>query len=244
MALIVFDFDCSLVPEDTDRLIFQNTVPSYLDEASKLYTDETSEYYQQWGMVIGYYVSLLMTEHHITLERINEILYTMPIDINIISSIKSAAKSGATLIIISDANEYYIRTILNHLGIEQLFAKVYSNYAMIIEDRLSITSYQSRNNPHQCTRCPKNLCKGKVLMEFLQQSGSNYHPILYIGDGGGDYCPTTLLTNENDIILCRQDWSLHRRLLSSPPSGAKIIPWIDGIGVRKIFESVFGHIDD
>jgi pyridoxal phosphate phosphatase PHOSPHO2 len=148
--------------------------------------------------------------------------------------------------IISDANEYYIQIILQHLGIHHHFSKIYSNFASISshehnQQRLSIAPYHPSLSPHQCPNsCPKNLCKTKVLQTFQNEFfPQEFHQILYIGDGSGDYCPATSLRNENDIVLCRQDWTLHRRLQESSSIKAKVIPWVDGKTIRQTFETIF-----
>jgi pyridoxal phosphate phosphatase PHOSPHO2 len=253
--LVVFDFDCSLVLEDSDSLVLKTLAPDFYQESSSLYRSEESPYQFQWASLMNYFINRLMNERNVTLDMINEVLVTMPYDSDVIESIKLAAAAvergthqNVTLIIISDANEYYIQTILQHLGILHLFSKIYTNFASILADeqnqkRLSITAYESQNTPHHCRNsCPKNLCKTKVLETFQKEmTPKEFHQILYIGDGSGDYCPVTSLRNENDIVLCRQDWALHRRLQESPPIKAKVIPWVDGKVIRGTFETIFGR---
>lgn len=267
--LVIFDFDCSLVLEDTDALVLKTLAPDFYDEAISLYHSDHSPYRHQWAALMNYFINRLMNEREVTLDIINSLLITMPVDSEIIESIKLLAShpQRTKMIIISDSNEYYIRIILQHLGIHEYFLRIYTNQVSIYsnefnQQRLHITAYDSTsavehidsmnknmNDVDQrriisndvCQNlCSRNLCKTKLLQRFLNEFYFHNHipQILYVGDGMGDYCPVTYLKNEYDIVLCRQDWALHRRLQNSSPIKAKIIPWVDGKVIRQTFESI------
>jgi len=63
--------------------------------------------------------------------------------------------------IVSDANTFFIETILEHLKIRECFSDIISNPSYINEDgRLQILPYHDFNNfSHGCTLCPPNMCK-------------------------------------------------------------------------------------
>ena len=46
-------------------------------------------------------------------------------------------------------------------------------------------------DPPKCSKCPSNMCKGKIMEAMLEK----FQParVVYIGDGSGDYCPATRL---------------------------------------------------
>ena len=44
---------------------------------------------------------------------------------------------------------------------------------------------------HGCNRCPSNMCKGKVIDNWV--TTKSYSRIIYVGDGSGDYCATLSL---------------------------------------------------
>ena len=78
-------------------------------------------------------------------------------------------------------------------------------------DLLQIMAYHS-DGEHACNLCPKNLCKGKVVQQLRQENFRMYRKCFYVGDGGGDFCPFTML-NPTDYIYVREDYSCHREIV-------------------------------
>jgi len=93
---------------------------------------------------------------------------------------------------------------------------------------------------HSCRLCPQNLCKGLVLRDIVEESGTRelIQQIVYVGDGSGDYCPTHNLLSQ-DIICCRQDWSLHRKLQKYDSLVAQLKPWNNGQDILRTFNEIF-----
>lgn len=249
--LIIFDFDCSLIPSDSDSLIINSLAPEYSEISQKMYSDNNSIYKKQWSKIIDLILIEIMLNKNIKLNQIKNILETMPIDYNTLLAIKYASRNNGILTIISDANQYYIETILKYYEIYNLFTKITTNYSYIIQDnnheRLQILPYQPDDQPHNCPNCPLNLCKGSVVdrykVDLLPSNVSSFSHIIYIGDGNGDYCGVKHLRSE-DIILCRKDWALHQRIRSDPSILASIIPWEDGQTIYDTFQQVFQSSSD
>lgn len=63
--------------------------------------------------------------------------------------------------IVSDANMFFIETILKHLGIREYFSEINTNPGYVDEEgRLRILPYHDFNKaPHGCSLCPPNMCK-------------------------------------------------------------------------------------
>lgn len=249
--LIIFDFDSSLIPFDSDFLIIDNFAPEYSTLSIELYKDENSNFKRNWSKVINYIIKEIMITKKICLNKINELLKTMPIDQNTLNAIKLASSKDCILSIISDANEYYINTILENYNIKDLFKCISTNHSSIIidnednnQERLEIKSFQSEDKPHNCpNNCPFNLCKGSVVdrykIELLPPNTSSFDRIIYIGDGNGDYCGVKHLLSKDDIILCRKDWALHNRIKIDPTIVATVIPWVDGETIYQTFQTIF-----
>ena len=113
-------------------------------------------------------------------------------------------RKDTTLVIISDANTFYIDTILNVYNLRVGFEKIITNLGIFASpERLLI-----QTNPelkHSCVKCPKNLCKsiffsktchrsrnslisqGTEVRKILQER--DYQTVWYIGDGRNDVCP-------------------------------------------------------
>jgi pyridoxal phosphate phosphatase PHOSPHO2 len=104
-------------------------------------------------------------------------------------------------VILSDANTHFIEVITEHHGIASAFACVHTNGGTFSPDgRLVVTPHHTAPAPHGCLLCPPNLCKGSVL-EALRLQWPEAR-IIYVGDGGGDYCPATRLAAA-DLVLAR-----------------------------------------
>lgn len=63
--------------------------------------------------------------------------------------------------IVSDANIFYIETILKHLGIRECFFEINTNPSFVDEGgRLRILPFHDfRSSSHGCGLCPPNMCK-------------------------------------------------------------------------------------
>jgi len=240
-SLVVFDFDWSLVNENSDTWVIKVLTPELVKYMETLRADQAGGYYKQWTKLMDHLVSKMMQDENITLEQLNKALESIPVFAETITAIKLAQNNGAQLAILSDANEHYINIILKHLGID-CFPMIVTNLATVeqFEENksvLRISPFQPLDEPHNCDLCPSNLCKGQVLRNWL--NAASYERVIYVGDGRGDFCPSMLLS-ESDFILCRNSWALHTSLTSAqPPPQAKILPWDTGEDILHVFRSLF-----
>ncbi|KAJ6341042.1 hypothetical protein OIU78_009257 [Salix suchowensis] len=128
-----------------------------------------------------------------TMEDIAEVLKRIPIHSQVISAIKAAHGLGCELRIVSDANMFFIETILKHLGLKDCFSEINTNPGSVDEQgRLRISPHHDfTQSSHGCSLCPPNMCKGLVIERIqasISKEGSK--KIIYLGDGAGDYCPS------------------------------------------------------
>nr|GMD33754.1 inorganic pyrophosphatase 1-like [Ipomoea batatas]GME20478.1 inorganic pyrophosphatase 1-like [Ipomoea batatas] len=171
------------------------------------------------------------------IEDIEEVLKRTPIHPRIVPAIKSAIALGCDLRIVSDANVFYIETILEHHGIRECFSEIHTNPGYVEEGRLRIRPYHDfHTSPHGCNNvCPPNMCKGKII-ERIQASlaKEGKKRMIYLGDGAGDFCPSLKL-KEGDFLMPRKDfpvWKLiteNRKLLKP-----EIHEWTDGEELERI----------
>lgn len=78
--------------------------------------------------------------------------------------LKSCRQRGCfrcDLRIVSDANKFYIETILKHHGLLGLFSEIYTNPTSVDElGRIRIFPFHDFTiAPHGCSLCPSNMCK-------------------------------------------------------------------------------------
>eukprot|EP00611_Tribonema_gayanum_P020731 TRINITY_DN3849_c0_g1_i1.p2 TRINITY_DN3849_c0_g1~~TRINITY_DN3849_c0_g1_i1.p2 ORF type:complete len:153 (-),score=43.51 TRINITY_DN3849_c0_g1_i1:134-592(-) len=144
--------------------------------------------------------------------------------------------------ILSDANTHFIEAITAHHGIRSAFASVITNgseYAL--DGRLLVTPHHPAHAPHACALCPPNLCKGGVLDTIK----APYQRVIYVGDGGGDFCPATRMS-AGDLVLARhaedRAYGLWHKLMKCAPGqvAAEARTWSTGEDLYRIFAAELG----
>ncbi|KAF6138716.1 hypothetical protein GIB67_040848 [Kingdonia uniflora] len=108
----------------------------------------------------------------------------------------------------SDANVFFIETILEHHGLLHYFSEINTNPSLIDkEGRLRILPYHDLETSPRCFNpCPPNMCKG-VIIERIRESVSavGRKRFIYVGDGKGDFCPSLKL-EEGDHVMPKEDY--------------------------------------
>ncbi|MCD9640712.1 Inorganic pyrophosphatase 1 [Datura stramonium] len=190
----------------------------------------------------------MMKELHVngnTIGDIEEVLKRVPIHPRIVPAIKSAYALGCDLRVVSDANVFFIETILKHLGIRDCFSVINTNPGYVDEEgRLQILPYVDfQTSTHGCNLCPPNMCKG-LIIEGIQDSmpKEGNKRMIYLGDGSGDFCPSLKL-REGDFVMPRKDfpaWNLingNRTLVK-----AAVHEWTDGEELEHILLQLINTI--
>ncbi|WVR00130.1 hypothetical protein IAU59_007272 [Kwoniella sp. CBS 9459] len=226
--LIVFDFDWSFVDQDTDRWVFEvlSTELRRLLQTRKsagtgmqctpdVVNDTMKDLYEQGFKKDDILNALRILPFHPAMKRA-------------VTSLQERNKD-TTFLCLSNSNEVYINTILEKHGLTSLFSQIITNPAhwnpsspdhLIIGRRLPATE-----PPHGCTvGCLANMCKGDELDAYLAANGGkdSYEKIVYVGDGGNDFCPL-LRMRQGDLICCRKGFELDERIKNEgKASGLKV----------------------
>ncbi|NXQ04502.1 PHOP1 phosphatase, partial [Vidua macroura] len=146
------------------------------------------------------------------------------------------------LVLISDANTFGIEAKLRAAGVRSLFRKIFSNPASF--DRrgvLTLGPYHS----HKCLECPANMCKRKVLGEYLAERAREdveFQRVLYVGDGANDFCPAGTLTAA-DVAFPRKGYPMHRLIQESQEKQpgafqAAVVPWESAAEVARYLQEL------
>ncbi|XP_077217154.1 thiamine phosphate phosphatase-like protein [Tasmannia lanceolata] len=214
--VVVFDFDKTIIDCDSDNWVVNEL------GATQLFNELLPT--MPWNSLMD----RMMKELHSmgkTIEEIAECLRRAPLHPQIIRSIKSAYALGCDLRIVSDANFFFIETILKHHGLFDYFSEINTNPTFVDEDgKLRIFPFHDFNSsPHGCNlnSCSLNICKG-VVIERIQASVSAERKkrIIYLGDGKGDFCPALKL-GEGDYVMPRKNFPLWDLICSCPPLSLK-----------------------
>ncbi|XVF25106.1 hypothetical protein REPUB_Repub13aG0185400 [Reevesia pubescens] len=232
--VVIFDFDKTIIDCDSDNWV--------VDElgATELFNQLLPT--MPWNSLMD----RMMKELHsqgTKIEDIVAVLKRTPIHPRIIQAIKSAHALGCDLKIVSDANMFFIETILEHHGLREYFSEINTNRGFVDEEgRLRIFPHHDfTKSPHGCHNpCPPNMCKG-IVIERIQASlamEENKKTVIYLGDGMGDFCPSLKL-GDRDYVMPRKTfpvWDLickNRRLIK-----AEVCEWSNG----EEFENVLLHL--
>ncbi|KAK0597493.1 hypothetical protein LWI29_025860 [Acer saccharum] len=233
----VFDFDKTIIDLDSDNWV--------VDElgGTELFNQLLPT--MPWNSLMDRMMKELHSQGK-TIEDIEEVLKLVPIHPRIIPAIKSAHALGCELRILSDANMFFIETILNHLGLKDYFSEINTNPSFVDEEgRLRILPYHDfTTSSHGCSLCPPNMCKG-LIIERIQASlakEGDKKKMIYLGDGSGDYCPSLKL-KEDDHVMPRKSFPLWDLIFSNPIRiKGEIHEWTDGEELEKVLLQIINKI--
>ncbi|KAJ4961981.1 hypothetical protein NE237_021891 [Protea cynaroides] len=269
--LVIFDFDNTIIDCDSDNWVvdelgfnqlYNELLPTMPWNSLMVYFNSlcvssllasfcfsVSILYTQ-GRINGVVKELdrLMQElhsHGITIKQIEDCLKRAPLHPRIIAAIKSAHSFGCELRIVSDANPFFIETILKHHGLIDYFSEIITNPSFINEEgRLRICPYHDfTSSPHGCNLCPPNLCKGLVI-EIIQASefAEGEKRFIYLGDGKGDYCPS-LKFGEGDRVMPRKHFPLWDLMCNNPLLWkAEVHEWSSGEELERVLLDLINMI--
>ncbi|KAJ6932434.1 inorganic pyrophosphatase 1-like [Populus alba x Populus x berolinensis] len=234
--VVVFDFDKTIIDVDSDNWV--------IDELG--FTDLFNQllHTMPWNSLMDRMMKEIHS-HGKTIEDIAEVLRRIPIHPQVISAIKAAHALGCELRIVSDANMFFIETILKHLGLKDYFSEINTNPGFVDEqERLRISPYHDfTQSSHCCSLCPPNMCKG-LIIERIQASISKdgSKKIIYLGDGSGDYCPSLKLT-EADYVMPRKNFPVWDLISENPLLvKAEIHEWINGEELERVLLQIIERI--
>ncbi|XVF74438.1 hypothetical protein PTKIN_Ptkin13bG0110300 [Pterospermum kingtungense] len=219
--VVVFDFDKTIIDCDCDNWVIDEL--GFTDLFNQLLPT------MPWNSLMDKMMKSVH-EQGKTITDIVEVLKRTPMHPRIVPAIKSAHALGCELRILSDANLFFIETILEHLGLRECFSEITTNPSFVDEQgRLRIFPYHDfTKTSHGCNGlCPPNMCKGMII-ERIQASLEGNKKIIYLGDGIGDYCPSLRL-EEADYMMPRKNFPVWDLICKNPMLiKAEIHEWSDG----------------
>ncbi|XP_004067527.1 pyridoxal phosphate phosphatase PHOSPHO2 [Oryzias latipes] len=232
--LMVFDFDHTLVDENSDlwvvRCLPDGRLPASIENSHR------------GGLWMEYMCRVMkfIGDQGIGPDRIRSVMETIPFADGMADLLAfiSENKSAVDCIVISDANSLFINWVLQAAGLGEAVDKVFTNPAAFNEaGHMEVR----RHHSHDCSECPPNICKRKVLERYLSEraeEGVRYERVFYVGDGSNDLCPSFCLRAQ-DAVMPRRDFTLLKLLarLEAQPGeisvAAKVVPWSSGADVLQ-----------
>ncbi|XVF48649.1 hypothetical protein PTKIN_Ptkin03bG0207200 [Pterospermum kingtungense] len=235
-TVLVFDFDKTIIDCDSDDWVVEAFgVTDLFDQLRPTLP---------WNTLMDRMIMEVQSRGN-TIDDIAACLRRVSLDPKIISVLKSAHALRCDLKIISDANVFFIKTILKNHGLLDRFSEINTNPSYVDgEGRLRISPYHDfESSSRGCNICPPNMCKG-LIMERIRASGKKR--FIYVGDGTADFCPGLKL-GEDDFLMPRKNfpmWELvcsNRKLIRAND----IREWNDGeelgIVLSNLIDKIFSE---
>ncbi|KAL3053408.1 hypothetical protein OYC64_005861 [Pagothenia borchgrevinki] len=228
--LIFFDFDETIVDETSDDMVVQAAPGQHLPDWLKD-TYQPGRYNEYMQRVLAYLAEQGVTESDI--RSIMEKIPASPGMLTLLQFLRTRPPQDFEVVLLSDANSFFIESWLRRAGARQIFHRVFSNPATFNKDgRLVMRPFHS----HDCARCPNNMCKQVVVRDYVarrtQERGRPYQRIFYVGDGANDFCPALAL-GPRDVAFPRRDFPMHRLITETHEAmpgdfKAVTVPWASG----------------
>jgi len=220
--LVVFDFDWTLVEDNSDTFVLEKLgarqfLESLQREGEASWTRAMDRSLQYAGQHLG-----------AAPDSVRSAARETPMDRCVADAVRAlAADERFDLHIASDANSVFISEILERRGLSGCFKGVHTNPAAFEGPLGALRVRAACEEPHGCPLCPPNLCKGSVLERLLAEG--SYARVVYVGDGANDLCPCCR-TGPWDLVLARRSYPdgraapLLRRALAGGDGAAAAAP--------------------
>ncbi|ETV77378.1 hypothetical protein H257_08809 [Aphanomyces astaci] len=252
-GLVVFDYDRSLIDDNSDTYIFHQVQPELV-----VHLKELTAAGVQWTQAVDQALSKL----NCSKETLIDVIGRIPVQDGMLDAVHLAHERGWEVAIVSDANTVFIDAFLNLHNLTSIITQVFTNHSAFQGDTLHVTPYHPLDQPpHGCPRCPTNMCKGSIVKQI--KASAEYTKILYIGtrhntyvirgqwhtmiatiglisvsvgDGGGDFCPVATELSSNDVVFAREKYELLHKVQQTPVL-ATVVPWNTGFDILKGFQA-------
>ncbi|XP_028991098.1 probable phosphatase phospho1 [Betta splendens] len=238
--LVLFDFDETIICENSDdtmvRVLPGRRLPDWLRSSYRegQYTEFTQK-------ILAY-----LSDQGVAKEAIQSAVEEIPPTPGLLNLLQylGSRREDFELVVISDANAFFIETWLEHAGVRPLFRHIFTNPASFDRSgRLVVLPFHS----HSCPRCPDNMCKQAILREYLvarqrERGAPPFQRVFYIGDGANDVCPSLAL-GPQDTAFPRRGYPMHRLLLEAQQAQAarfkaSVIPWGSGDDIVECLKKI------
>ncbi|GMH38066.1 hypothetical protein BSKO_05950 [Bryopsis sp. KO-2023] len=194
-VLFVWDFDWSLVDANSDPWVIDKV------GASDIFARLRGEC-PGWTELMDQTFLHAHQEKGVTESDIRKASHTVPLHPGIAKGLKElGCLENVEMVIVSDANSVFIEEILTFHDLKSCFKEIFTNPGSFENGALRVGPHHTES--HFCENCPSNLCKGQIMEGLLL--GQKYDSVIYVGDGGGDYCPSTKL-GPSDFVLARTSY--------------------------------------
>ncbi|KAH9154683.1 hypothetical protein AeRB84_003253 [Aphanomyces euteiches] len=225
-GLAMFDYDWSLINDDSDCFVYKQLQPELLAEFKACIAR---------GDPFSKTADAILSKLTCSKDKLLETMARVPVQPGMLDAVHAAHAKGWDVAIVSDANTVFIRCMLEFNSLTSIVRYVRTNPASFQGNTLRVKPFHSMDKaPHGCPRCPSNMCKGAIIRDLLTLE--KYSKVLYVGDGGGDYCPALTQLTSRDVVFARENCELLNRIRHEPVR-ATVVPWSTGYDILAGFQA-------
>ncbi|XP_054849027.1 phosphoethanolamine/phosphocholine phosphatase isoform X1 [Eublepharis macularius] len=236
--LLIFDFDETIINENSDDSVLWALPGKQLPESIRQ-TYREGFYNEYMQRVLKY-----MGDQGVKMADFKAVYENIPLSPGMsgLFQFLSKQQDHFEIILMSDANMFGIECALKAAGTYSLFRKIFSNPSGFDKrGYFTLGPYHS----HNCPRCPANMCKRKILTEYLAdraQEGARFERVFYVGDGANDFCPS-LAMKFTDVAFPRKGYPMHQLILEMEKSQpgkyqAAVVPWDSAVEVCSYLQEI------
>ena len=166
MPLAAFDFDHTIIDVNSDTYI-NKLITEKESSSDKHKYPAHIEGHKSWTQRMNGVFDYLHSNFSITEDDYRKCLSEIQVSESMKQLLRFLKQTGYHMAIVSDANTFFIETILNANNIKDLFENIFTNKASFdTNGRLVVTqfneTYKSGRKPFKCSTniCAENICKG------------------------------------------------------------------------------------
>jgi pyridoxal phosphate phosphatase PHOSPHO2 len=220
MLLVVFDFDHTIVDDNSDTYVNQ-LFPT--DEQYRLANNECL-HMSCWTDRMRHIFTHL-SRYHTTEDDYIRHMQMMPLTDGLARLIVFLHSLKDTqLIIVSDSNSMFIDIVLKHNQLDDRFKNIFTNRAYFDRNEQCLSIEPC--GQHTCSTCPLNMCKRAIIETYRQMTCTDDTRIVFIGDGHNDVCAATSLRS-CDLVCARRDYRMAKELKNEKLT-AELLEWTHG----------------
>eukprot|EP00759_Apiculatamorpha_spiralis_P045898 PhF_6_TR42653/c0_g1_i3/m.64232/K13248/PHOSPHO2; pyridoxal phosphate phosphatase PHOSPHO2 len=243
---VLFDFDHSLVDENTDTF-----VPERLDPTLTVQHFIRDQYkVVQWTTLMDAVLGKLHDMGVGSPADIKRVLQDIPFHVSskrIVERIRERKRTQKDIqaYIISDANALYIQSILENESFTDVFTNVFTNPTRVdTGGRVRVSPFSTGHTCHVCTTV--NMCKGDIYEGTLLKHREADGHTVFVCDGRNDLC-LVLRLSAGDYALVRKGdsyglWKHVKERMDAHEVRCTVVFWetyeeLEGWFVANIFQT-------
>ena len=197
-VLVVWDFDWSLVNENSDTFVLRELAPALTDEMKQLQAERPAIFGKgKWTALMDHLLTKLGEEHMVSRRQIEHCLEGIPVFVEVIQVVRELAGRGCEQRILSDANSVFIDEVLRaacfapavvaNIGAWGPYAREDHDDHATQNDDIPRAASQPRLSP--AARAVPRPCKGAVPTVARRAAAAQGR---HVGDGSGYPSPVRL----------------------------------------------------